>query len=222
MSQHPRQLIREHIARELVRRGAWDSAIFVSRRTPIDQDDHFPNLCIYTPSERTESRTNDDTRKQELQVVVEVRTERVPDMVRPWHRVDGLPAHPALSHPAPATLDEACWALEQVVFSIFGRPARLVLQGTPIDIDGITEVNTDLNGSADGEVPYELAIVEFRVVYWVCVPALEPDACPLTTFYGAIQHVPCTEPPAEPVPASLLVQGAAPSEDCAVSVKAGC
>ena len=218
---HPRQLIREHIARELVRRGAWDRAVFINRRTPIDQEDHFPNLCIYTQSERTSDKLNNDVRKQELALLIEVRTQRAPDMLQPWRHIDGLPAHPAQTTPADATLDDACEAVEQVVFGLFGRPGRIALRGTEIDFEGIEEVNTDISGSADGEVPHELAQLEFRLHYYACTPEPGPDTCPLTRLFGQVIAKVCDEP-TNPIDIGLLVEGDIGTQECGVSVKAGC
>ena len=218
---HPRQLIREHIARELVPRGAWDRAVFVNRRTPIDQEDHFPNLCIYTQSERTSDKLNNDVRRQELALLIEVRTQRVPDMLQPWRHIDGLPAHPAQTTPADATLDDACEAVEQVVFGLFGRPGRITVRGVEIDFEGIEEVNTDISGSAEGEVPHELAQLEFRLHYYACTPEIESDTCPLTSLFGRITPVVCDEN-ASPVDIGLLVDGQAQTTECSVSVKTDC
>jgi hypothetical protein len=204
---HPRQLIREHIARELVRRGAWGDSVFVNRVTNPDEDDPWPHICVYTQSERTADKLNNDTRRQDLQVLIEVRSRREPDMVRPFPRVDGLPNHPTQVHPADQTLDDACLAVEQIVFGLFGRPGNIKLDDQQIDFDGINEINTDISGTAEGLVPHMQAQIEFRFVYWACTPGIEPDTCPLTRFFGEAWPTPCKDPFEKPVPIGLLVDG---------------
>lgn len=187
---HTRTLIREHLARELVRRGAWADAVYVGRSTPIDGDSHFPNVCVYTPSERTRGVLSDQVLEQELSLQLEVRARRESDMLQPWRHVDGLPAHPALAADADRSLDDACEALERIVFALYSN-CTLTIEGTQIWIDQVAEVNTEINHSADGEVPFTQAQIEFKLIYRSCYPAPDPQACPLEKFFGEIQPVTC-------------------------------
>ena len=83
---HTRTLVREHLARELVKRGAWKDSIYVDRATPIDDQDNWPNVCIFTQSERTTERKGNGSWMQELSLLIEVRERRQPDMDNAWSR----------------------------------------------------------------------------------------------------------------------------------------
>lgn len=188
---HPRTLVREHIARLLVRNGAWADALFVDRSAPISEDDHFPNVCIYTQSERTLEVPNDHEFKQELNVLIEVREMRRADMAAPWANIEGLPKQPAQAHNASRLLDDACEAIEGLVVAEFSR-TRLVIEGVELDFEQINEINTDISHSGEGSVPYALAQIEFKLCYRKCFDAKVLDTCPLEYMLGEMRHTGCT------------------------------
>ncbi|NVM87630.1 hypothetical protein FHT32_001269 [Variovorax sp. SG517] len=187
---HPRTLIREHMARELVRRGAWADSVFVSRSTPFSDEDHFPNVCVYTDGERTRNALGQQLLEQELALLIEVRIARTPDAHQPWRHVDGLPSHPAQTTAADRELDECCEAIESIVFGQFSNTS-VVVEGQKITIDEISEVNTEIARSSEGEVPYVLAQIEFKLVYRACYPVPNVNTCPLEKVLGELRHRVC-------------------------------
>ncbi len=187
---HPRTLIREHMARELVRRGAWADAIFVCRSTPFTDEDHFPNVCVYTDGERTRNTLGQQLLEQELSLLIEIRVARTPDMHQPWRHVDGLPAHPGQTASADRELDECCEVIESIVFSQFSNTS-VDVEGQRITTDEISEVNTDIARSAEGDVPYVFAQIEFKLIYRACYPEPEVDTCPLEKVLGEQRHRVC-------------------------------
>lgn len=189
---HPRTLVREHAARLLVRMGAWDRALFVGRTAPFDQDDHFPNVCIFTQSERTLTKNNQHEAKQELSLLIEVRMKRVANMSAPWPHIQGLPNHPAQSQNADRDLDSACLIIENLIMAEFSH-TRLTLGGEIFDFEEINEINTDISGSGEGAVPFVLAQVEFKLVYNHCYQAKVPQTCPLEYLLGEMRHKACAD-----------------------------
>ena len=201
---HPRTLIREHMARTLVRNGAWADAVFVSRTTPISEDDHFPNVCIYTQSERTRETTSAHTARQEVSLLIEVRERRDANMLQPWRHIDGLPNIGAQTSSADRLLDDACLAIENLVFKTFSQ-RDLVIDGVQIFFHPITEVNTDITQSGDGIVPFCMAQIEFKLTYEACFDLPEVDTCPLLNLLGEIRQTPCSpsDPPPQAVPVTV-------------------
>lgn len=187
---HPRTLIREHMARELVRRGAWADSVFVSRSTPFSDEDHFPNVCVYTDGERTRNALGQQLLEQELSLLIEIRVARTPDEHQPWRHVDGLPSHPAQTTAADRELDDCCEAIESIVFSQFSNTS-VVVEGQEITTDEISEVNTEIARSAEGEVPYVLAQIEFKLIYRACYPVPDVNTCPLEKILGEQRHRVC-------------------------------
>lgn len=196
---HPRTLVREHVARLLVRNGAWDEAIFVDRVSPIQEDDPFPNVCIYTQSERTVLMNTQHSAQQELTLLIEVREKRHPDMAMPWAHIEGLPNLPGQSHNMGRLLDDACEQIEALVMAEFSR-TRLELDGESFDFDQVNEINTDISPSGEGSVPMILAQIEFKLVYSRCFEVTEPTICPLEYTLGAMRHRVGTSEGAKDVP----------------------
>lgn len=187
---HSRTLVREHLGRELVRRGAWESSVFLDRATPIDGDDVWPNVCVYTNADRTSENFGDDAKKQELSLLVEIRARREPNGQNHGAAVAGMPEHPAQTGKASEILDTACAAIERIVFENF-NDRQLKIEGQSLVFDLITEVNTELHRNADGEVPHVMAQIEFKLIYTACFPPLPPDTCPLELVLGDIFHKTC-------------------------------
>jgi hypothetical protein len=194
---HTRTLVREHLARELVNRGAWKNSIYVDRATPIEEDDNWPNVCIYTQSERTVESSGNSAWLQELSLLVEVRHRREADMSNAWSRnISGLPNHGAQTADASRLLDDACELIEQLVIQTFHR--RVVnVDDEKLQFEPITGINTDITRSADGEIPYVLAQIEFKLMYEKCVDPLPPDTCPLEHIFGEQMFKTCN--PADPL-----------------------
>jgi hypothetical protein len=195
---HPRTLVREHAARLLVRMGAWDQALYVGRTAPIDQDEHFPNVCIFTQNERTLTMNNQHEAKQELSLLVEVRMKRMANMAAPWSHIEGLPNLPAQTQDADGVLDSACLIIENIIMAEFSH-TRLTLGGERFDFEQVNEINTDLTPSGEGAVPFILAQIEFKLVYNHCYPAKVPETCPLEYALGVMRHKDCGDT-GEPVP----------------------
>jgi hypothetical protein len=187
---HPRTLIREHMARELVRRGAWADAVFVCRSTPFTDEDYFPNVCVYTDGERTRNALGQQLLEQELSLLIEVRVARTPDMHQPWRHVDGLPPQPGQGASADRELDECCEAIESIVFGQFSNTS-VDVEGQRITTDEISEVNTDIARSAEGEIPYVFAQIEFKLIYRACYPIPDVASCPLEKVLGELRHRVC-------------------------------
>ena len=187
---HARTMIREHLARTLVRNGAWADAVFVSRATPISDDDHFPNVCIYTQSERTLSTTSAHAARQEVTLLIEVRERRAPDMLQPWRHIEGMPSVGGQTNPVDVQLDQACAAIENIVFANFSN-ADLKVGDVDIHFFQINEINTDITLSGEGVVPFALAQMEFKVVYEACFDLPEIETCPLLNLLGSLRQAPC-------------------------------
>lgn len=194
---HPRTLVREHLARALVRHGAWEDALFINRAAPISDDEHYPNVCIYTQTERTVRMLNAHEAEKELSLLIEVR-ERRRDMLCPWPAVDGLPSKPATTQHADRLLDDCCEQIEAIVVALFSK-TRLVIDGIEIDFQQLGEINTDISQSGEGVVPYTLAQIECKLIYRHCYAPLDLDTCPLQALLGVIQHTGCTTVPGQPV-----------------------
>lgn len=192
---HPRTLVREHLARELVNRGAWADAVFVDRATPIEEEEVWPNVCIYTNSDRTSEFLTNDVRKQELSLLVEIREKR-PQRHLQQPAIEGMPFKPAQTGSATRLLDDACSAIEQLVFELFNN-TRVTVEGQELLFDPLTEINTDLLRSAEGEVPHVLAQIEFKLIYQACFENPGPSTCALERFFGDIRHKTCN--PADPL-----------------------
>lgn len=191
---HPRELIRKHLARTLVRAGAWADAIFVNRAVPIDESEHFPNVCIFSQNERTLAMTNQHEAKQELALLVEVREMRQANLQQSWRQSDGTTGGLPTLAGADDRLDDACEVIENIVLQQFSN-TRLNIDGVLIDFDEVSEVNTDISNSAEGIVPFLLAQIEFKVVYRRCFEVLDPISCSLEFLLGEIRHTGCTGPP---------------------------
>lgn len=203
MITHTRTLVREYLARQLVKAGAWADAIYVDRATAIDENDTWPNICIYTQNERTKEVLGPNARKQTLSLLIEVRERRTPDMQQHWRRnIEGMPPHPAQTGDASRLLDDVCVVLEQVVFQLFSRK-RLLLEGYTLDFDQIEEVNTDLARSAEGEVPHVLAQIEFKLNYAACTERVDLASCPLELLFGEIRFQTCK--PDDPMNGQIAV-----------------
>lgn len=199
---HPRTLVREHLARALVRNGAWADALFINRAAPISDDEHYPNVCIYTQNERTLRMINAHEAEKELDLLIEVR-ERRRDMLCPWPAVQGLPSKPATTQHADRLLDDCCEQIEAIVVALFSK-SRLVIDGIEIDFQQLGEINTDISQSGEGVVPYTLAQIECKLIYRHCYAPPDPDTCPLGHLLGEIRHTGCTGTPGEPAYISAL------------------
>jgi hypothetical protein len=183
-SPHHRTLITEHVARQLIRRGAWEDAIFVDRATAIGEDALFPNICIYANRERTQSESGDESKIQELTLLIEIRAKRPPDMKASWPAPDQLPSVANQSFPANRILNNACKLVEQIVFTTFNRQRINFSSGDQIDFRQIVEINTEITHNAEGEVPYMLASIDFVLVFEVCYPFADVRTCDLTHIFG--------------------------------------
>lgn len=192
---HPRTLIREDLGRELVRRGAWADAVFVDRATPIEEEDVWPNVCVYTQTDRTSEFLTNAARRQELSLLVEVRAKR-PNGVHQAAAIEGMHHHPAQTGKASRLLDDACEVIEKIVFERYNN-RTVELEGQTLIFDPISEINTDLSRNAEGEVPHVMAQIEFKLLYTACFPPLPPQTCPLEFVWGEINHVTCN--PADPL-----------------------
>jgi hypothetical protein len=199
---HSRTLVREHLGRELVRRGAWQACVWIDRATPIQEEDPWPNVCVYTNTDRTSETFGDDAKKQELSLLVEVRARREPNGQNHGAAIDGMPEHPAQTGKASEILDTACAAIERIVFENFNN-RTLLLEGQSLIFDLIAEVNTDLQRNSDGEVPHVMAQIEFKLIYTACFPPLPPETCPLELVLGEILHKTCD--PEDPLNGKLAV-----------------
>ena len=189
---HTRTLVREHLARELVNRGAWKDSIYVDRATPLDDQDNWPNVCLFTQNERTTERKANGSWMQGLSLLIEVRERRKPDMDNAWSRnIAGMPSHAAQTASASRLLDDACEAIEQIVIQTFSRQ-NLVFEGEKLFFDAIDGINTDITRSAEGEIPYVLAQIEFKLNYERCVEPLPPESCPLEHVLGEIRFKTCS------------------------------
>lgn len=187
---HMRTLLREHVARLLVRNGAWESAVFVSRATGIDENTPFPNVCIFTQSERTITDRTTKEFEQEITLLIEVREHREATMELPWPHVSGLANIGAQTQHADRLLDDSCNAIEQIIVTNLSGQS-FSAEGVELYVDEITQINTDLSYSSDGIVPYALAQMEFRLIYKSCFAPLPIDNCPLTSLLGEIRHKQC-------------------------------
>lgn len=199
---HPRTLIRKHLAKTLVQAGAWGDAVFVNRVAPISDDEVFPNICIYTQNERTLNPTHQHELRQELSLLVEVREKRRTDLPQSWAYGGAAYEAPAAMRGADDLLDSACDAIESVVMSEFSQ-TRLTIDGEILDLEEVSEINTEISQSADGIVPFTLAQIEFKVVYKRCFERLDLTLCPLEYFLGEIRHTGCSNEPGSIVPVQL-------------------
>jgi hypothetical protein len=192
---HPRTIIRDHIARELIRNGAWGDAVFVSRFTAIDEECHFPNVCIYTPAERTITEADTqrlNERRQELTLQIEVRVKRKPDMSQVWRHSAGMPNAANQSQPADHELDQACLAIENLIFDMFD--SRNVTDGDQcLRVDVVSEISTQIAGDEAGNVPFMLAIVEFKLEYTRGFLRNAPELCDLSKIMGNIVYNQCKD-----------------------------
>lgn len=179
---HPRTLIRKHLANELVRLGAWGESVFINRVAPIDGDDVFPNICIYTPTERTKQAKSGNSYNQELHLTIDVRSQRP----------DGRSIADAGIGGADEILDDACMVIEQIIISNYSNKT-LRVDGYEIRFSDASEINTEITHSGSGDVPHMLATIEFRLIYEACYEPLPVDTCPLALIFGEIKHMACLE-----------------------------
>jgi hypothetical protein len=194
---HTRTLVREHIARELVNRGAWDRAVFVDPATAIDDDEHFPNICIYTQSERTTDRMGNNAWGQELSLLIEVRAKRPTDMNMPWSdNIAGMPNHPGQTGNTSRVLDDACAAIEQIIIATFHR-RNVKVEGQTLSFEAVSGINTDITRDAGSKHLYVLAQIEFKLNYQRCIDPLPPESCPLEHIFG--EQIIKTCNPADPL-----------------------
>jgi hypothetical protein len=194
---HTRTLVREHIARELVNRGAWDKAVFVDPATAIDDDEHFPNICIYTQSERTTDRMGNNAWGQELSLLIEVRAKRPTDLNMPWSdNTAGMPNHSGQTGNTSRVLDDACAAIEQIIIATFHR-RNVKVEGQTLSFEAVSGINTDITRDASSKHLYVLAQIEFKLNYQRCIDPLPPDTCPLEHIFGEQMFKTCN--PADPL-----------------------
>lgn len=193
----PRTAIRERVRELLIQAGAWKRSVFVERTVAIDEDDNWPNICIYTPREITIQTTSNQNRKQEISLHIEVRVRHEPDIdARVDIGIDGG----ELSE----KLDEHCLAIEQIILQNFSQ-ADVEFNGNRFYFYPISEINTDIARSAEGAVPHTMALIEFKLNYDNCFEAIAPQTCPLEKFFGAITQVDCKAvPTAESVPVNAV------------------
>jgi hypothetical protein len=188
---HTRTLVREHLARELVRRGAWADAVFVDPATAIADDEHFPNICIYTQSERTTDRMGNNAWGQELSLLIEVRAKRPDDMNLPWSdNIAGMPNHPGQTGNTSRVLDDVCQDIEKIIISTFHR-RNVKVEGQTLSFEAVSGINTDITRDASSEHLYVLAQIEFKLNYQHCIDPLPPESCPLEHIFGMQVVKPC-------------------------------
>jgi hypothetical protein len=194
---HTRTLIREHLARELVRRGAWADAVFVDPATAIADDEHFPNICIFTQSERTTDRMGNNAWGQELSLLIEVRAKRPSDMDVPWSdNIAGTPNHPGQTGNTSRVLDDACEEIEKIIISTFHR-RKVKAEGQTLSFEAVSGISTDITRDANSEHLYVMAQIEFKLNYQHCIDPLPPESCPLEHIFG--QQIVKTCDPADPL-----------------------
>lgn len=194
---NPRTAIRERVRELLIQAGAWKRSVFVERTIAIDEDDNWPNICVYTPREITIQTTSNQNRKQEISLHVEVRVRSEPDIKA---RVDiGIDGGKIA-----ADLDDHCLAIEQIVLQNFSQ-ADVIFGGNRFYFYPVSEINTDIARSAEGAVPHTMALIEFKLNYDNCFQASDPQTCPLERFFGTVTQVDCKAvPTAESVPANVI------------------
>ncbi len=191
---HSRTLITEHLAREIIRRGAWAEAVFIDRATAISSEETvFPNICIYANRERTQSGSGDEIKTQELTLSIEIRAKREPNMLNPWPAPEGLPRVSNQSFPANRILNTACRLVERIVFATFNRQQIVFDEGVQINFRQVAEINTEITHNAEGEVPFMLATLDFVLVYDMCYPFAEVVICDLTQIFGETTLSVCNE-----------------------------
>lgn len=198
---HPRMVIREATA-VLLRNDAWVSSavsnrIYCSRVAPLNNETEFPSINVRTVDERTTQKVSEDTFEQELDVHIDIFARRVPDMVNRYKQVEGLDNRPRQTQDVDQFLDDVC---EKIEILLFGSLFRYQIQYLTDDgtrcllVNDITELNTDFEFSADGQVPYGRATIRFTLKYNRRFDA-DLDSCIFDNFTIDFRHRTCTEDP---------------------------
>jgi hypothetical protein len=185
-------LVGEHVARLLVRNGAWQGAVFLGREAPVEDEEIFPNICVYVNDERTRDKSGDMQFTQELRLKIEVRERRQDTIDNDFPAPDGLPNHPALGHPAERRLGQATRVIKDLLIAEFSDRS-LDLEGEPAKFDPILECNTEIARSVAGEVPHIMASIDLVLSMKVCYERAALETCPLTGIFGQINYTVCRE-----------------------------
>jgi len=186
---HPRRIIREAIALELYAKGFVDGHIYVTRTAEL-QEHQLPAICIYTKSERTREGLTDDTFNQDLDLLIEVYVARTSDMCIPFQKIEGMPNSPAQTNNADIVLDDLCFEIENVVFNRLFR-SQIETDADCIYTNQITAINTEIDHSPDGAVPFVKASMTMTISYQRSPSLEDVETCPFEKFKFDILSVTC-------------------------------
>lgn len=181
---HPRTIIRHRAGYALLGAiPALADRVYLSRSTAVNGS-MMPCVCIYTKNERTIDRKSNHVRLQEVDLVVEVFTRREADS-GPWKKLPWMPNAGGQTFDADDVLDEACQAIEVILYDLFSGRNVLSVGVDPeicIFTESVAEISTDIEYSEQGEVPYAKATLKMSIQYGHDF-AVDPQTC---EFFGAL------------------------------------
>jgi hypothetical protein len=183
---HPRTIIRHRAGYAIL--GSIPSLadrVYLSRSTAVNAS-MMPCVCIYTKNERTVDSKSKHVRMQEVDLAVEIFTRREADS-GPWKKLPWMPNAGGQTFDADDVLDEACKAIEVILYDLFSGRNVLSVGITPeicIFTESVAEISTEIKYSEQGETPYAEATMMMRIQYQNDF-AVDSQTC---EFLGALGH----------------------------------
>lgn len=201
MAVHQRTVIREAAAKWLyddprIKAIVGDN-VFVSRKNAISSDQELPCICVDTPREETEKKKSESTSYQDLTLTVDIYVKRSPDMHNPWRVIDGMPNNPNTAHFADRLRDELALYAEEILLQKFLYTDIFFIENGEQDCVSVNQyasVNTDIEHSSDGQLPYTYAGITFSLQYDRTIEREQVD-CNFNNFTIDFNHKTCGDDP---------------------------
>ena len=189
---HPRTIIRHRAGFALVGTiPALADRVYLSRSTAINGS-MMPCVCIYTKNERTVDRKSNHVRLQEVDLTVEIFTRREADSL-PWKKLPWLPNAAGQTFDADDDLDDACEAIEAILYDLFSGRNVVSVGVVPeecVFTEAVSEITTDIDYAEQGEVPYAKATLKMSIQYGHDF-AVDPVTCEFFGVLGNMDIVEC-------------------------------
>jgi hypothetical protein len=189
---HPRTIIRHRAGYEILQRiASLEGRVYLSRATAINGP-MMPCVSIYTKNERTIEKKSNHVRLQEVELCVEIFTLRAADSAA-WKKLSWQTNAAGQTFDADDTLDEACEAIELILYDLFsGRNVKSIGVTPEICIftEAVPEITTDIEYAGQGETPYAKATLLMRIQYNRDF-AVTPPTCEFLGALGNFDLVEC-------------------------------
>jgi hypothetical protein len=162
---HPRSIIRNALALKLINRSdEYKHRVFIQRAVKLDSVSDLPCVSIYTNDDQHNDNLNFGTFKRRLNLQIEIYNRRAPDAIQLQQSVAGMPKQPVNYSVLAQDLDSICLDVERLLIE-FIKAGEIKYNNQSVYVEPTVEINTEIQQSESGDVPFSMAILTVIVYY---------------------------------------------------------